>query len=141
MMGTLEADQLSSLEEQVKLLLAKYTVSGTITVFMDLILGIHTVKDVEAWLLRYFYDVEEDPSEDKDSPGGVDSDFSSSACNARKLIILTCPSVLFLDLFVVLAIAEDSECQSTKGNTLKDMEAFDKAGLNHPGEATVVYAL
>jgi hypothetical protein len=42
---------------------------------------------------------------------------------------------------VVLAIAEDSECQSTKGNTLKDMEAFDKVGLNHPGEATVVYAL
>ncbi len=29
----------------------------------------------------------------------------------------------------------------TKGATLKEMEQFEKAGLNHPGEATVVYAL
>ena len=47
----------------------------------------------------------------------------------------------FSDLLVILAIAEDLECQSTKGETLKEMEAFDKARLNHPGEATVAYAL
>jgi hypothetical protein len=43
-----------------------------------------------------------------------------------------------LDLFVVLAMAEDLEWQSIKGETLKEMEAFDKAGLNHPGEANTL---
>jgi hypothetical protein len=49
----------------------------------------------------------------------------------------------FSDLFVDLAIAEVLECQSTKGETLKEMEAFEKAGLNHPaGEVTTIaYAL
>jgi hypothetical protein len=139
-MGTLEGDRLSSLEEQVKLLSAKHKVSGTITVFTDLISGIRTVEDVEAWLLRYFYDVGEDPPEDKDDPGGVGWGLST-ATQRRKADTTYMSFGPFSDLFVVLAIAEDLECQSTKGETLKEMEAFDKAGLNHPGEATVAYAL
>ena len=139
-MDTPEADRLSSLEAQVKLLLTKHKVAGTITVFTDLISGIRMVEDVEAWLLRYFYDVGEDPPEDKDDPGGVG--WGLSATTRRKRADTTYMSFgPFSDLFVILAIAEDLECQSTKGETLKEMEAFDKAGLNHPGEATVAYAL
>jgi hypothetical protein len=126
-LGTLEGDRLSSLEEQVKLLSAKHKVSGTITVFTDLISGIRTVEDVEAWLLRYFYDVGEDPPEDKDDPGGVGW-ATSTATQRRKADTTYMSFGPFSDLFVVLAIAEDLECQSTKGETLKEMEAFDKAG-------------
>jgi hypothetical protein len=35
-------------------------------------------------------------------------------------------------------IVEGLECQSAKGETLKEMEAYDKAGLNHPGEVYVL---
>jgi hypothetical protein len=87
-MGMLEADGLSSLEEQVKIL----------TVFTDLISGIRTVEDVEAWLLRYFYDVGEDPPENKDNPE-VLAGTSLYQLNARKPILLTCHSVRFWTVF------------------------------------------
>jgi hypothetical protein len=48
----------------------------------------------------------------------------------------------FADLFVVLCTCnEDLKSRSTKGETLKEMKAIEKAGLKHPGESTVVYAL
>ena len=64
-MDSVDKDRLSSLEQQVKLLSSKNQVSGTITVFTDLIAGIRTIEDVEAWLLRFYNDVGGDASEDE----------------------------------------------------------------------------
>jgi hypothetical protein len=138
-MDSLEKDRLSSLEQQVKLLSSKNQVSGTITVFTDLIAGIRTIEDVEAWLLRYYNDIGEEPPDDGNDPDRSDWNFTTSSRKKPDTSFMSFGP--FSDLFVVLAIAEDLECQSTKGETLKEMEAFEKAGLNHPGEATVAYAL
>jgi hypothetical protein len=51
-MGTLEVDCLSSLEQQVQLLSFKNQVSGI-------------CSGLEAWLLHYYYNVGEDPPDDK----------------------------------------------------------------------------
>jgi hypothetical protein len=127
-MDSLDNDCLSSLEQQVRLLSSKNQISGTITVFTDLILGIQTIEDVKAWLLPYYYDVGEDPPDEKNDPGRTNWNFTTSARKKAD------PSYIsfgpFSDLFVVLSITEDLECQLTKGETLKEMEAFEKAGLN-----------
>ena len=47
----------------------------------------------------------------------------------------------FVDFFGLCAILEDIESQTTKGKTLKEMEVYYKAGMSHPGEAMVAYAL
>jgi hypothetical protein len=45
----------------------------------------------------------------------------------------------FSDFFVVMCTCKDLERKATKGETLKEMELIEKAGLNHPGESTMVY--
>jgi hypothetical protein len=45
------------------------------------------------------------------------------------------------DFFVVLCTAKDLDFRASKGETLKEMAMIKKAGLNHPGESTVVCAL
>jgi hypothetical protein len=83
--------------------------------------------------------VGEDPPDEGDVDPETDWNFTTSTRKKADMSFMSFGP--FSDLFVVLAIAEDLECQSTKGETLKEMEAFNKAGLNHPGEATVAYAL
>jgi hypothetical protein len=47
--------------------------------FTDLIsAGIHTIKDVEVWLLHCYYDVGEDPLCNKNNGGDLDWNFSAS---------------------------------------------------------------
>jgi hypothetical protein len=41
----------------------------------------------------------------------------------------------------LLSVCEELEGTVSKGDTLKEREMIDKAGLNHPGESTVIYAL
>jgi hypothetical protein len=47
----------------------------------------------------------------------------------------------FLEIYVVLAICEELEGAVTKGEILKERDLIEKAGLNHPGEPTIIYAL
>jgi hypothetical protein len=138
-MDKLEKDCLSSLEQQVRLFSSKHQLSRTIMVFTDLILGIRTVEDMDAWLLRYYYNMGEDPPDDKDD--SEDSDWNSTSSVRKRSDSSYMSFGPFSDLFVVLAITEILECQSTKGETLKEMEQFEKARLNHPGEVTLAYAL
>jgi hypothetical protein len=89
--------------------LAKHKVSGTITVFTDLIVGIRTDKDMETWLLRYFTTLEKTPPRIRTTPEALIGP-PPQQLSTGKLIPLPCLSVHFSDLFVVLAIAEDLEC-------------------------------
>jgi hypothetical protein len=45
------------------------------------------------------------------------------------------------DIYVLLATANDSDLFLLKGDTLKDMDYTQKAGINHPSEALVIYSL
>jgi hypothetical protein len=122
-MDSVDKDRFSSLEQQVKLLSSKNQVSGTITVSTDFIAGIQTIEDVEGWLLRYYYaDVGGDPPDEGN--GDTETDWNFTTSTQKKADTSFMSFGPFSDRFVVLVIAEDLECQSTKGETLKEMEAF-----------------
>ena len=86
---------------------------------------------MEAWVSRAF-------AGDPNNPNPVQEDRGTGEFIPEDDVPTFGP---FSDVFVVLAVAEDLESQDTKGETLKEMEMLEKAGLQHPGESTVVYAL
>ena len=47
----------------------------------------------------------------------------------------------FCDIYVLLATAEDIDSVMSKGDTLKEMDYIQKAGIAHPAEAVVIYSL
>jgi hypothetical protein len=90
------------------------------------------VKDVKAWLtvaLRQLDGDGEPYPEDRD----VGEDFPKDDFPTFGP---------FLDFYVVLAILEELEgIIVTKGEILNECDLIKKAGLNHPGEPTIIYAL
>jgi hypothetical protein len=45
------------------------------------------------------------------------------------------------DIYVLLAAAKDLDLVLSKGDTLKEMDYIQKAGIKHPTEAVVIYSL
>jgi hypothetical protein len=93
---------------------------------------IECVKDVEAWLTTAFLLVDGDgkPYHEDRAAGELfpeDKDIPTFGA--------------FSDIYVVLAICEELEGTVTKGEILKERDLIEKAGLNHPGEPTIIYAL
>jgi hypothetical protein len=89
------------------------------------------VQDAEAWLSLAFRD-----------PDGGGEPYHQDRTIGEFLPQDDVPTFgPFSDLYVILAVCEELEGTVTKGETLKEREQIGKAGLNHPGESTVVYAL
>jgi hypothetical protein len=83
----LDDDCLFSLEQQVRLLSSKNQISCKISVFTDLISGIRTIKDVESWLLRYYYNIGEDPPDERDGAEETDWNFTTSSRNFPRYVL------------------------------------------------------
>ena len=47
----------------------------------------------------------------------------------------------FCDIYVLLAAFEDLDSVLSKGDTLKEMDYIQKAGIKHPAEAVIIYSL
>ena len=47
----------------------------------------------------------------------------------------------FCDIYVLLGAFEDLDSVLSKGDTLKEMDCIQKAGIKHPAEAVVIYSL
>jgi hypothetical protein len=47
----------------------------------------------------------------------------------------------FCDIYVLMAAAKDLDLVLSKGDTLKEMDYIQKAGINHPAEAVAIYSL
>jgi hypothetical protein len=105
---------------------------GTIKVFSGIIPNIKCVKDVEAWLTTAFHLVDGDgkPYHEDRAVGELFPEDNIPMSGA------------FSDIYyAVLAICEELEGTVTKREILKERDLIEKAGLNHPGEPTIIYAL
>jgi hypothetical protein len=104
---------------------------GTIKAFSGIISNIQCVKDVEAWLTTAFrlVDGSGEPYHEDRAVGKFFPEDNIPTFGA------------FSDIYVVLAICEELEGTVTKGEILKERDLIEKAGLNHPGEPTIIYAL
>jgi hypothetical protein len=123
--------QLETIEADVSFLKTQADSSGSIRSFSTLIPSFQSVEDVEAWIKKGF-----------SKGGGDDQPYHEDRSSGEYLPEDDIPTFgPFADFFVVMCTCEDLESRATKGETLKEMEAIEKAGLNHPGESTVVYAL
>jgi hypothetical protein len=123
--------QLEGVESQLSSLRAESSNKGTVKSFSGIIPNIRSVWDVKAWLTTAF----------RDSDGGGDP-YHEDCAVGEYLAEDDIPTFgPYSDLYVILAVAEELEGTVTKGETLKERERIGKAGLNHPGESTVIYAL
>jgi hypothetical protein len=102
-----------------------------IKAFLDIIPNIQLDKDVEAWLTMDFC-----------NPNGDGNPYHENCAVGKYLPQDDIPTFgPFSDIYVILAVCEELKGTVSKGETLKEREMIDKAGLNHPGESTVIYAL
>jgi hypothetical protein len=123
--------KLANLESDILGLKAHSGNLGTVKAFSDIIPNIQSVKDVEAWLTMAFRD-----------PDGEGNPYHENRAVGEYLPQDDIPTFgPFSDIYVILAVCEELEGTVTKGETLKERDLIEKAGLNHPGESTVIYAL
>jgi hypothetical protein len=123
--------KLEGLEAELLGLKARSSEFGTIKSFSDIIPNIRSVNDVEAWLTMAFRQA-----------NGDGSPYHDNRAVGEFLPQDDIPTFgPFTDIYVILAICEELEGTVTKGETLKERDLIEKAGLNHPGESTVIYAL
>jgi hypothetical protein len=88
-------------------------------------------NDVEAWLTAAFCDTD------------VDRNPYHGNCAVGEFLPQDDIPTFgpFTDIYVILAICEELEGTVMKGKKLKERDVIGKAGLNHLGESTVIYAL
>jgi hypothetical protein len=123
--------KLDTMDADLNFLKTQADSNGSISSFSTLIPSFQSVEDVEAWLKKGFA-----------KGGGDDQPYHEDRSVGEYLPEDDIPTFgPFSDFFVVMCTCEDLESRATKGETLKEMELIEKAGLNHPGESTVVYAL
>jgi hypothetical protein len=124
--------RLETLESELLGLKARSSELGMIKSFADIIPNIRSVNDVEAWLTVAFGNKNGEDGNPYHDDRGVGEFLPQDD------IPTFGP---FTDIYVLLAICEELEGIVTKGETLKERDLIEKAGLNHPGESTVIYAL
>jgi hypothetical protein len=123
--------QLETMEAEEGFLKMQADANGSISSFLTLIPSFQSVKDVKAWIKKGFA-----------KGGGDGQPYHDNRSSGEYLSDDDIPTFCqFANFFVVMCTCEDLESRATKGESLKEMEAIEKAGLNHQGESTVVYAL
>jgi hypothetical protein len=124
--------EISNLRAEVGLL-KKHTASrGSISCFPDLLPGVNSLEDVYAWVTANF---------GGSGGGGGASDPDSSLWLEINDPGTEAPTFgPFCDIYVFLAAAEDLDSIMSKGDTLKEMDYIQKAGIKHPSEAGVIYS-
>jgi hypothetical protein len=102
--------------------------NGDGSVSSSLVKGINTQDDVLAWVnVNFGGGKEPDPSNtmiDVTSNQGTNPVSYGGFC----------------DIFVLFATFEDDQSKTTKGESLKEMDSLQKAGVKHPSEAVVLYS-
>jgi hypothetical protein len=125
------ASEILNLRAEVGLL-KKHTASqGSISCFPDLPPGVNSLEDVYAWVTANF---------GGSGGGGGASDPDSSLWLEINDPGTEAPTFgPFCNIYVFLAAAEDLDSIMSKGDTLKEMDYIQKAGIKHPSEAGVIY--
>jgi hypothetical protein len=126
-------DAIDNLRAEVGLLKKQSASRGSFSCFQDLLPGVHSLEDVHSWVVANFGGA---------SGGGGGDDPDSSIWGEMKDSGTSGPTFgAFCDIYVILAAAEDLDSVLSKGDTLKEMDYIQKAGINHPAEAVVIYSL
>jgi hypothetical protein len=126
-------DTIVNLRAEVGLLKKQGASRGSISCFQDLLPGVQSLEDVHSWVVANFGGA---------SGGGGGDDPDSSIWGEMKDSGSDGPTFgPFCDIYVLLAAAEDLDSVLSKGDTLKEMDYIQKAGINHPAEAVVIYSL
>jgi hypothetical protein len=124
---------IDNLRAEVGLLKKQSASRGSISCFQDLLPGVQSLVDVHSWVVASFGGA---------SGGGGGDDPDSSIWGEMKDSGVPGPTFgPFCDIYVLLAAAEDLDSVLSKGDTLKEMDYIQKAGIKHPAEAVVIYSL
>jgi hypothetical protein len=127
------ATTVSNLFAEIGLLKKQSAARGSISCFQDLLSGVQLLEDVRSWVVAIFGGA-------SGSGGGDDPD--SSIWGEMKDSGLDGPTFgPFYDIYVLFAAFEDLDSVLSKGDTLKEMDYIQKAGIKHPAEAVVIYSL
>jgi hypothetical protein len=125
---------IENLRAEIKLIRQQAGSGGSISCFPDLLLpGVQSLEDVHSWVVANFGGAQGDP-------GGGDP-YSSIWADINDTGAAGPTFGPFCDIYVLLAAAEDLDSILSKGDTLKEMDYIQKAGINHPAEAVVIYSL
>jgi hypothetical protein len=127
------AATISSLRAEVGLLKKQGASRGSMSCFQDLLSGIQSLEDVQSWVVANFEGA---------SGAGGGADLDSRIWGEMEGSGADGPTFgAFCDIYVLLATAKDLDSVLFKGDTLKEMDHIQKAGINHPAEAVVIYSL
>jgi hypothetical protein len=124
---------INNLRAEIGLLKKQSASRGSISCFQDLLPGVQSLEDVHSWVVANFGGA-------SGAGGGDDPD--SSIWGEMKDSGADGPTFgPFCDIYVLLAAFEDLDSVLSKGDTLKEMDYIQKAGIKHPAEAVVIYSL
>jgi hypothetical protein len=124
---------LDNLRAELKLMKRQTASKGSLSCFPDLLPGVQLLEDVHSWVVANFGGAQAEPG-GEDPDGSLWGDISDNGAAGPTF-------GPFCDIYVLLAAAEDLESILLKGDTLKEMDYIQKAGISHPAEAVVIYSL
>ena len=123
-----------NLRAEIALLKKQGANKGSINCFPDLLPGVQSLEDVHSWVVANFGGAQ--------GGGGGDEGPETSIWDDVPSGDIAGPTFgPFCDIYVLLAVAEDLDSIMSKGDTLKEMDYIQKAGIKHPAEAVVIYSL
>jgi hypothetical protein len=126
--------QITALKSEMSLMKqSSNTKKGLIKSFSDILPGVNTFEDVVSWVVANFGN-----ADGGDGDGDPDSTF------LREFMGGGPPEATytgFCDIYSLLAVFEDLDSISNKGETLRAFDMIKKSGVKHPAKATVIYSL